>query len=488
VASTSRVDYGTTTDYGSYSYDDAEVTSHMITLTGLSPGTTYYYKVTSTCNNYEDGIEFGQFTMPVPATIERSPATLTQSCTQGSNAASQSFTVRNSGGGTLNYSITDDRFWLSCFPTSGTSTGETDTITVNYSTSGLSAGTYYGWITITGGATNNPQNIVVILTVTAQVPISNISWTHVAYETPYGYVRITWNTPNVLSDGGIEWGTTTSYGQYTATMYDPGYSHEARIADFTPGTTYHFRVNATASGYATTYSGDYTFNVPKVPVPMSNWGIGSVTTNSAVIHWETPAVASTSRVDYGTTTNYGQNVYVATPTEQHTITLTGLSPNTTYHCKATSTATNYNPGVTPDMTFTTTAASGFGTLAGGVFLDNGYFYWTQPGGGEDLTQNQTDKPLKRIGAGGATDEPGRQAAKVPPPGIGDRTPLGGATVTVAGLSAVSSLDGSYTILGIPAGTYTATCDHPDRGTLSATVTITANGIAFKDWVYNGLQY
>lgn len=427
------------------------------------------------------------------ATITRSPATLSRSCTQGSNAASQSFTVRNSGWGTLSYSITDNVNWLSCSPTSGTSTGETDTITVNYTTSSLTPGTYNGTITITAsGATNSPQTIPVTLTVTAppQVPISNISWTHVAPGAPYGYVRITWNTPNVWSDGGIQWGTTTSYGQYTATMYGPGYSHEARTANFTPGTTYHFRVKATASGYATTYSGDYTFNVPKVPVPMDNWGVGSVTGNSAVVHWETPAVASTSRVDYGTTTSYGQSFYVATPTEQHTITLTGLSPNTTYHCKATSTATNYNPGVTPDMTFTT---AGTGTLTGTVTYNDLYGYGglMQPGGGEDLTQYQTDKPLKRIGAGATAEGHDRYSVRVVPPpddGIPEIGPLPGATVTVAGRSAVSGTNGRYTITGIPAGTHTATCHHPARGTLSGTVTITTNGTTYKNWEYRGFAW
>ncbi|MBE3136909.1 MAG: DUF2341 domain-containing protein [Thermoplasmata archaeon] len=44
---TGNVTYGTTTSYGSYSYYSANVTSHVVPLTGLSPGTTYHYKVIS---------------------------------------------------------------------------------------------------------------------------------------------------------------------------------------------------------------------------------------------------------------------------------------------------------------------------------------------------------------------------------------------------------------------------------------------------------
>ena len=44
---TSRVDYGTGAAYGSESSSSALVTSHSRSLTGLTPGTTYHYAVTS---------------------------------------------------------------------------------------------------------------------------------------------------------------------------------------------------------------------------------------------------------------------------------------------------------------------------------------------------------------------------------------------------------------------------------------------------------
>ncbi|GMU24032.1 MAG: hypothetical protein AMXMBFR13_41090 [Phycisphaerae bacterium] len=105
-------------------------------------------------------------TVAPPPAISRSPSTLAPSCTQGTNASNQTFTVSNSGGGTLSYSISDNVSWLSCSPTSGTSTGEQDTITISYTTSGLSTGTHNGTITITDpAASNNPQTIAVTLTV-----------------------------------------------------------------------------------------------------------------------------------------------------------------------------------------------------------------------------------------------------------------------------------------------------------------------------------
>ena len=103
---------------------------------------------------------------PQNPAIARSPSSLSRSIQQGQNAASQQFTIRNSGQGTLNYSITDNIGWLSVSPGGGQSTGETDTITVNYNTTGLTPGNHGGVITISDpSATNNPQTINVTVIV-----------------------------------------------------------------------------------------------------------------------------------------------------------------------------------------------------------------------------------------------------------------------------------------------------------------------------------
>jgi len=93
-------------------------------------------------------------------------AALASSVKRKKNAASQSFEVWNAGGGTLDYSISDDASWLSVSPASGASTGEQDTVSVDYSTSALAAGTYTATITVSDpGAANSPRTIAVTLTV-----------------------------------------------------------------------------------------------------------------------------------------------------------------------------------------------------------------------------------------------------------------------------------------------------------------------------------
>jgi hypothetical protein len=154
-----------------YSHPDWQGSGTACTIPNLQDTTTYF--VVRAYNAAGESPDSNEAVYQPAATsspdISRSPASLSTSCDQGSNASQQSFQVTNSGSGTLSYSIsTGGTNWLSCSPTSGTSTGEPDTITVNYSTSGLSAGTYFATIAIAaGGATNSPQTIPVSLTVNA---------------------------------------------------------------------------------------------------------------------------------------------------------------------------------------------------------------------------------------------------------------------------------------------------------------------------------
>jgi len=97
---------------------------------------------------------------------------------EGSNPTSQTLQISNSGGGTLNWSVSGDTSWLSLSSTSGSSTGETDEVTVNVDISGLSAGTHTATITISAtGATNTPQttSVTLVMTTSPSEPFTDIS-------------------------------------------------------------------------------------------------------------------------------------------------------------------------------------------------------------------------------------------------------------------------------------------------------------------------
>jgi len=110
--------------------------------------------------------------LPSSPTIGRSPATMTFSGVQGgSNPASQTLGITNTGGGTLSWSVSDNASWLNLSPSSGTTTTEIDSVTVSVGTSGLGPGSYSATITISAaGATNTPQTVAVSLTVSPASP------------------------------------------------------------------------------------------------------------------------------------------------------------------------------------------------------------------------------------------------------------------------------------------------------------------------------
>jgi len=96
---------------------------------------------------------------------------------------------------------------------------------------------------------------------------------------------------------------------------------------------------------------------PPPALQISNVQTSSVGSSSAVIGWQTNNKAS-SQVDYGTTTDYGTNVTDAATLKSHSLTLTGLTPNTTYHYQVSGTDTFGQSAASADATFTTTAVVG----------------------------------------------------------------------------------------------------------------------------------
>jgi hypothetical protein len=76
---------------------------------------------------------------------------------------SQTFTISNTGGGTLNWNLSDNVSWLTCTPVSG---GNSAKVTVTVDSTGLVPGQYNGVITIQdAGASNSPREVSVVLTV-----------------------------------------------------------------------------------------------------------------------------------------------------------------------------------------------------------------------------------------------------------------------------------------------------------------------------------
>lgn len=149
---------------------------------------------------------------------------------------------------------------------------------------------------------------------------------------------------------------TLSAGNSTSVRFDvTSGSSEASSADWT------VQVSDDSGGASptsctgtlgTAISGD----APDTSDPeISDLTLSDITSSSIKITWTTNENAN-SVINYGTTDNYGSTESSSTLTTSHSISLSNLSANTTYHFNVTSSDASNNTGDAGDNTFTTAKA------------------------------------------------------------------------------------------------------------------------------------
>jgi hypothetical protein len=157
--------------------------------------------------------------------------------------------------------------------------------------------------------------------VISAVNVSNITTTSVI---------ISWATDQTASSL-VQYGTTTAYGSASALNPALVPLHAVTLTGLTPGTAYNFALTSANSAGTVATSANYTFTTASPAPVISAVNVSNITTTSAIISWATDQTA-TSLVQYGTTTAYGSasalNLALIT---SHAVTLTGLTPGTTYN-------------------------------------------------------------------------------------------------------------------------------------------------------------
>jgi hypothetical protein len=149
--------------------------SVSVNVSGLGTG-TYSGNITISDTNALNNPQVMSVTLQIgtslPPTISVTPQTLRFSATLGgANPSAEKIRIGNGGGGTLSYVLSDDAAWMNVSPTSGTSTGQTNTHSVSINISGLGKGTHTGIITISSpNAANSPQFVNVTLEISEAQP------------------------------------------------------------------------------------------------------------------------------------------------------------------------------------------------------------------------------------------------------------------------------------------------------------------------------
>ncbi len=321
--SDSQVDYGTTISYGSSTtLDTGMVTSHSQVLSGLSPGTTYYFRVRS--RDAATNLRIQAAGLPFTTLDTIAPVI---------------FDVRSSNitgtGATITWSTdeaSDSQVEYGTTPSYGSSTVPNATMVKVHSqalTGLLPVTTYYFRVKSRDAAGNLATSGSFTFTTTdGTAPvISAVATTNI---TDTGAI-ITWTTDE-LADSQIDYGTTPSYGSSTVLNTGLVKSHSQALTGLLPGTRYYFQVRSRdVAGNLATFAGlPFTTADTKAPV-ISAVTISSITGTGATIAWTTDD-ASDSQVDYGTSALYGGSTPLNTGlVTVHSQVLTGLSPGTTYN-------------------------------------------------------------------------------------------------------------------------------------------------------------
>lgn len=140
----------------------------------------------------------------------------------------------------------------------------------------------------------------------------------------------------------------------------PDAVHSITLAKLNPGTSYQLTViSMDAAGNKAEQETEFTTpgEAGTTPPVISAVAVSDRGESSASVGWETEEPA-TSQVEYGTTSAYGSTTPLDKElTTNHSVTLTGLEPNTTYHFRMKSKDATGNEATSSDAAFQTEPAS-----------------------------------------------------------------------------------------------------------------------------------
>lgn len=446
--SDSRVSFGLTTDYSNVVEDATGVHNHSVTITGLEAGTIYHYAVgsadqsgnvvTTDAAGTIIGLSKDHTFRTLSAADTQAPVITEGPIVEFTNSLAvvkwttdELATSRVAIGvlaGSAN--ITDS---TPVFGQTSELVSEDNELVTKHSVTvtGLSAGLAYTFQASSTDASGNTVNT------------STPSGASTKLQPPGGFGSFTTSTqsdsqfpvitsgPTVVASTSssltVEWETDESansnvnFGTSTDNLGDQEVSgtnvttHRVVLTKLAAGTTYAYEVASTdASGNGETRSKAAFGTTPATedltaPVITTAPSVIYKNDRSATIQWITNEAAN-AEVAFGTSADSLINVRTLPDFEtEHTLTLTNLSANTTYHFKASSTDQNSNgPTSSSSLSFTTettpdTQAPTISDVAASVADSSGIITWKTDEVSDSSVRYGTASGTYDFNAGDATD-------------------------------------------------------------------------------------
>ncbi len=365
----SFVKYGTKSgDYGDEVGSSEQITNHQITLTGLTPGTEYYYRVLWTDEDGNLGTS-DEYTFTTNAAPFISNVKITNISLY---SAYVSFDVKNASSVNINYGLTTS---YGNTKTESTPTSETiDTILLDNLTDGT---TYHLQIVGLDQEGNQFSGDDYSFTTLPVPKVTAMKIQEIA-GLPSAALRILWTT-NAPVTSIITYypsdAPATAKDQITLQMVK---THEMVLQNLRDSTDYTIQIRGKdaagneADAQPTHIHTAADLRPPELlnlDVESTIVGVGQDAKAQLVITWDTDE-PGTTQIQYaeGTGNTYGQTTQQDTNlTENHTVTITGLTPAKIYHFQALSKDKAGNLGKSLDTVVTTPKAT---TAALNLVIDN----------------------------------------------------------------------------------------------------------------------
>ena len=380
-ASDSVVQYGVTStswgNYGNTKTSASLVTSHSIALSGLSAGTTYYYRVRSS-DAAGNAVTSGEFsfstdeTPPPPPPDTTAPVITSYSVfniTQ-SGAVIQWTTNENSDS-VVQYGV-DSTTWGSY---EHTKTSASFVTNHSIALTGLLSNTTYYYRVRSSDAAGNTVTFSERYFTTLKDPDTTApqftvppSASHVDVDS----ATIYWRT-NEVSDSEIRYDVSSNTWSAYAnrqTAANLVTNHSMTLTGLSPGTTYYYSVRSRdAAGNAVTSDEVFftTDEAPDSPPPPEQDTTAPVIDGPSLrqrrsnpipprVYWRTNEV-SDSEIRYdvvsSTWSDYASQQVATSLVTNHSMTITGLSADTTYFCQVRSSDAAGNAVISDAFSFTT---------------------------------------------------------------------------------------------------------------------------------------
>jgi hypothetical protein len=351
--STSVVDYGPTTSYGTASSSATLTTSHTINLTGLTPGATYHFQVTSVdaATNSTSSSDFTLTTSLVPDTT--APTVSMTAPTGGAvvSGAAVSLTANASD----NIAVVGVQFKVD----TNTLIGVEDTTPaygVTWDSTGIADGVHALIAVARDSAGNFATSSSVSVTVDNTAPVRSAGSPSGGLGAGTTTVMISLIT-NEVASCAYSTIASTSFGSMTAFTNTSSTTHTSVVSGLSDGNTYTYYVkcqDGQSNVNATDYSISFSVSADTTPPVISS--IASSTTDKTASTTFTTNENALVLVRYGLTTSYGSSTTLTSSgATSHAVNITGLLPLTLYHFQIQAQDALANISTSTDKTFMTTA-------------------------------------------------------------------------------------------------------------------------------------